>query len=302
MNDNQENTNTNKNKSFLPASLIISAIIISVSFIYSAGRKSISQNQPNQNAAANIENAVFSEKEIALPVNWQNFGAVLVKKGVIDKEKFETLYLKRGSLTSEMKELLYGDNNKKIIISEDNSGFVLNLLWAFGLANKNRILEEGPMTDPRYGGAGRFASTGGWTIAEGDPMEHYSKHKLVSLSEENQQKVERVAKNIYRPCCDNSVHFPDCNHGMAMLGLLELMAANDVSEKDMYAYALKVNSLWFPETYLTIAEFLKSRGTAWAETDPKIILGENFSSASGFQKILETVEPVSSGGGGGCGV
>ena len=33
----------------------------------------------------------------------------------------------------------------------------LNLLWAFGLANKNRILEEGPMKDPRYGGVENFA-------------------------------------------------------------------------------------------------------------------------------------------------
>ena len=30
----------------------------------------------------------------------------------------------------------------------------------------------------------------------------------------------KIAKGIYRPCCNNSTYFPDCNHGMAMLGLL----------------------------------------------------------------------------------
>ena len=37
--------------------------------------------------------------------------------------------------------------------------------------------------------------------------------------------VEEIAGNIYRPCCGNSTAFPDCNHGMAMLGLIELMVS-----------------------------------------------------------------------------
>ena len=101
------------------------------------------------------------------------------------------------------------------------------------------------MMDPRYGGANGFASTGGWTLSDGDSMNHYNMHSFVTLTEEQQALVERVSKNIYRPCCDNSTYFPDCNHGMAMLGLLELMTSTRVTEADMYKTALQVNTFGF---------------------------------------------------------
>jgi hypothetical protein len=191
--------------------------------------------------------APVAEKAL-FALNWDNMGMRMVEAGVIDVEKFENLYSQKGGLTEENKKLLYGENNN-IVISQDNSGFMLNLLWAFGLSNKNPILENGPMMDPRYGGAGNFASTGGWTLAKGDAMTHYSMHQFVTLTPEQQLLVEKVAKNVYRPCCDNSTYFPDCNHGMAMLGLLELMASQGASEADMYDVALQVNTLWFPGQY-----------------------------------------------------
>ncbi len=122
----------------------------------------------------------------------------------------------------------------------------LNVLWAFGLANKNEILEYGPMMDPQYGGAGGFASTGGWTLATGNPMDHYSHHAMLTLTPEQKQRVERTSKNIFRPCCKNSTYFPDCNHGMAMLGALEIMASQGASERDMYRVADQLNKQWFP--------------------------------------------------------
>ena len=158
------------------------------------------------------------------------------------------------------------------------------------------------MTDQRYGGADKFASTGGWTLAKGNSMDHYSKHDFIVLTSEQQAVVERVSKNIYRPCCGNSTYFPDCNHGMAMLGLLELMASQDISEKDMYKYALQVNSLWFPDTYLNIAKYLKIKKIDWDKTDSKEILGANFSSASGYRQVLSQIQPETKQGGGSCGI
>ena len=139
--------------------------------------------------------------------------------------------MSQGGLDEETKKLLYQSGNGNLKITEENSGKILNLLWAFGLGNKNEILLKGPMMDPQYGGAGRFASTGGWTIAKGSAMEHYSNHEFIKLTKEQQTLVENVSQNIYRPCCGNSTYFPDCNHGMAMLGLLELMASEGVSEE-----------------------------------------------------------------------
>ena len=118
----------------------------------------------------------------------------------------------------------------------------------------------GMMVDPKYGGAGNFASTGGWTISKSSPMDHYSRHSLVVLTEEQQILVEKISRGVFRPCCGNSTHFPDCNHGMAMLGLLELMASQGVSEQDMWKTALIVNSYWFPDTYITLATYMKNKG------------------------------------------
>lgn len=253
-----------------------------------------------EESSEEIINAVLPKAGVELPAAWNDLGEKLVEVGVIDRDKFESLYAQRGDLSEEVMRLLEMDNNGKIVISEENADIWLNLLWAFGLGNKNPILEEGPMVDPRYGGAGNFASTGGWTLSKGNTMDHYSKHRFLTLNESQQEIVEKVARNIYRPCCGNPTYFPDCNHGMAMLGLLQLMAARDVSEEEMYNVALKVNSYWFPQTYLTIAKYFENQGVKWSEVDPKLALGESFSSVAGYRRVLSEVEPVSFDGGGSC--
>ncbi len=245
----------------LSTSILVSAIILAGAWIYTADLK-YGQNLPQaqsqsqakiQTAASALEEKIIPSAGVVLPIKWGDLGARMVKDGTIDYQKLETIYAGRGGMGAEMKALLQKSDNGSIKMTRQNSGEILNLLWAFGLANKNPILENGPIQDPKYGGAGRFASTGGWTIAVGDPMSHYSAHQLVALTAQQQVLVENVSKHLYRPCCGNSVYFPDCNHGMAMLGLLELMAAQGVSEGEMYKIALVVNSYWFPDTYLTIA-------------------------------------------------
>lgn len=257
----------------------------------------------NGSNVAILEKVVIPDDGIVLPVRWNDLGKQMVEAGVIDKDRFEAIYARRGGLTEDDINLLYRENNGELVINKRNSGIILNLLWAFGLSNKNQILEEGPMTDDKYGGdASRFASTGGWSISKGDPMDHYSNYAFVVLTSEQQKLVERVSKNIYRPCCGNSTYFPDCNHGMAMLGLLELLASEGVSEEEMYDIALQVNSYWFPDTYLTIAEYFNQRGVNWADVDSKEVLGAEYSSAQGYMKVLEEMEPVKIRGGAGCGV
>ncbi|HXV27270.1 MAG TPA: hypothetical protein VD862_04600 [Candidatus Paceibacterota bacterium] len=251
--------------------------------------------------SAAFEETVLPRDGIALPISWGDLGARMVADGVIDRQAFEALYESRGGLNPYERTLLEGRADT-IRMDANNAGIILNLLWAFGLANTNPVLEEGPMTDPQYGGAGRFASTGGWSIAVGDAMDHYSGHRYVKLTSEQQALVESVARNVYRPCCGNSTYFPDCNHGMAMLGLLELMAANGAGEEEMYRVALQVNAYWFPDTYLTIAKYLDMKGRTWESADPRELLGAQFSSGTGYRNILSEVEPVQGRSGGACGV
>lgn len=261
------------------------------------------EQSKTETGSADLEEQVLPSDGVVLPVKWGDFGKQLVDSGVIDATKFEQLYSQQGGLGDEEKALLYGTGNGNLKIDANNSGLLLNLLWAFGLGNKNPILEEGPMVDSRYGGdASIFASTGGWTLAKGNTMDHYSKHSFVALTPEQQQLVERVSQGIFRPCCGNPTYFPDCNHGMAMLGLLELMASQGVEEQEMYQFALKVNSYWFPSTYLTIAKYFAEKGIDWNGVDPKAVLGADFSSAQGYRQILQQVQPVQQQGGSGCGV
>ncbi|MFA6392674.1 MAG: hypothetical protein WCW54_01110 [Candidatus Paceibacterota bacterium] len=287
----------------LPGSILLAAIIIGGSLVYATNKGTPSSTKEEVQVSA-LEQKVIPAKGVTLNVKWGDLGVKLTESGAIDADKFKALYKDRGQLTDEDKRLLEGIGNGKIKITNENSGYLLNLFWALGLANKNEILEKGEMMDPKYGGAGNFASTGGWTIAKGGAMDHYSKHVFFNLTPEQQALVDKVSRGIYRPCCGNSVHFPDCNHGMAMLGLLELMASQGASEQEMWSTALTVNSYWFPDTYVTIATYMKSKGVEWKNINAQEILGADYSSSQGFANIkTQVTQPESTQQkGGGCDV
>ncbi|MEK7569560.1 MAG: hypothetical protein AAB500_01560 [Patescibacteria group bacterium] len=180
----------------------------------------------------------------AAGISLGDLGRQMVRAGVIDRDKFLALYAGRPELREEARRLL-DEDNVKIEITPENSGLMLNFFWALGLGNKNPILEM-EMMDPRYGGPQNFASTGGWTLARGGAMSHYNAHEFLLLTEEEQALVDKVSRTIFRPCCGNSAHFPDCNHGMAMLAHLELLASRGIGEKEMTEKANELNALWFP--------------------------------------------------------
>ncbi|MEK7478326.1 MAG: hypothetical protein AAB626_00175 [Patescibacteria group bacterium] len=295
----------------LPVSILSASIILAGAMLYSSNAKSINSNSKNNGSesATQTEQELLAREEkigpskgVTLPARWDDLGKRMVETGVIDEAQFKALYNERGGLPEGTEALLTSSGNGQLVINRENSGALLNLLWALGLGNKSDVLEQGPMQDPQYGGAGNFAATGGWTIAKGDAMDHYSKHKFITLSAEQKLLVEKVSKGIFRPCCGNSTYFPDCNHGMAMLGLLELMASQGATEEQMYKSALAVNSYWFPETYINIAKYLEGKGIDWNAVDPKEILGASYSSAQGYKQILSQVEPVQKKSSGGCGV
>lgn len=286
---------------FFGISVLVSAVIIAGAWVYTTGLRA--SNIPQQANVISGEEQTLPSEGVLLPVRWGNLGIQMVDAGIIDQEKFYSLYAARGGLSKIEKELLEGTDNNNLKITQENSGLLLNLFWALGLGTKNSILEKGPMMDVRYGGAGRFASTGGWPLAVGGSMDHYSRHSLITLTAQQQALVERMAKNIYRPCCGNSTYLPDCNHGMAMLGFLELMASQGVSEQEMWKAALTVNSYWFPDQYKTIAVYMKAQGVEWANVSPREILGKNYSSAAGYANIAaRVVAPREQHGGSGCGV
>jgi len=281
-----------------------------ISVLNGNSSKQSNASEPDSTAAFTVDTAVLTsqvlpEEGVILPITWGDLGKRMVADGVIDEPKFRALF--EGGLTNTEERMLSGNNDQPndqpIVLTRQNSRYLLDLLWAFGLANKNDILENGEMTDKQYGGAGNFASTGGWSLAKGVGIDHYSQHAYVVLNDEQQALVDKVSRGIFRPCCGNSTHFPDCNHGMAMLGLLELMAKDGASEQQMYDVALKVSSFWFPQTYIDLATYFKERGQDWDQVDAKTVLSSAHSSARGYQQTRQKIHslPKPAQGGGGCG-
>lgn len=235
-------------------------------------------------------------------LKWGDIGKKLVDSGAIDAGKFKEIHKSDIDGRQDL-DILEGNSNKFIAINENNSRLVVNLLWALGLVNKSKVLDEGPM---KTGGtdAGNFASTGGWTLGSKPAMELYSSLELIPLTPVQQETVRKIAENVFRPCCGNSTAFPDCNHGMAALAYIELAVANGLTESQIYKDILAMNSFWFPDTYIEMAVyFQKQQGLAWNKVDPKTALSKDYSSAQGAARINQAVQgvPGIQSRGGSCG-
>ena len=245
-----------------------------------------------------ISQEVLPEEGFTLKIKWGDIGPRLIKLGVIDQAKFEQAII----LTDEQRKILTEGGDIPIKIDQENSQFVVDLLWALGLAQKSIVYDEGPLGKEYKNEVGSFASTGGWTLAKGDAVNYLNKSDLIPLTPEQQVRVGEIAKNIYRPCCGNPTWFPDCNHGMAALAAIELMVSQGYSDAEIYKEILKLNSFWFPDTYLTLAVYFEKAGTTWGKVDAKELLGERYSSGQGAAKIYEEVGPLPSEViGGSCG-
>lgn len=232
-----------------------------------------------------LETDVLPKEGVELPVSWADLGPRLIKAGVIDAAKLR----KAVQLTPEQEEILTKGSDAKIKIDATNGQFIVDMLWALGLAQKSIVYDAGPMGKEYKKDAANFASTGGWTLARGDALSYLNRHDLIPLTAEQQKKVGEIAKNVYRPCCGNSTWFPDCNHGMAALAIIELLVANNVDEQTIYKKLLGFNSFWFPDSYLYVATDFARQGVAWNLVDAKMVLGENYSSARGAGIIAKKV-------------
>ena len=227
-----------------------------------------------------------------LSVSYGDFGPRLIEAGVIDYGAFAAIYENAGKpLSTKQIEILKNGSDEEIVISADNAHFLLNFFWAVGLANQNSILTEGPMVQYSDGQVERFASTGGWTLATKPITELYASMELIPLTNEQQKLVEEVAAGIYRPCCGNHTLFPDCNHGMALLGLLQLMASKGASADEMFEAAKYMNAYWFPQQTLETAIYLQlNENMDFKDADAKLLVSEKYASASGASMVHEALQ------------
>ncbi len=257
------------------------------------------------NASANeLVEKIIPSAGIVLPVRWNDVGPRTLASGAINLSKFEERMAFNGRpLTAEQMGILVNGSDSAIMMDRNNSYFVLNVFWAFGLANRNPVL-GGVSAKIGDASVNNMASTAGWPLGERRGRELYNGAELLVLEPAQQELVEIVANSTYRPCCNNPTSFPDCNHGMAALGLLEWMAAQNASEDEMYEALLTANSYWFPQSYIETAAYLGYQNSSWEAVGARELLSANYSSYTGYQntrKKLEGFPPVSIPGGS-CGV
>jgi hypothetical protein len=244
-----------------------------------------------------------------IPVKLGQMGARLIEAGAIDYQQFAMLYQQTGQpLTEHQTTVLEGTYSEdSITIDSQNAHFWLNFFWAVGLTTQNPILTEGAMMQNGREGVVNFASTGGWILGAKPVDVLYASQPLIVLTPEQQARLEKVAREVYRPCCGNPTSFPDCNHGMAMLGLLELMASQNATEDMMFKTAKYVNAFWFPQQMVEVAAYLQViQSQDFGSADPREVVGRNMFSSMGFKTIHQWLAVnkllPEVGGGNSCGV
>lgn len=232
----------------------------------------------------------------------------LIDHGVIDRGKFFALYGTTGPHPREFANVLSEPSLDQIHLTTHKANYYVNLLWPIGLATHMAANVDSPLNgDSLY----NFASTGGWTLGrEENGGTYFSKLPIVDLTSDQEVRVVAIAKSTYRPCCNNSTFFQDCNHGSALLGVLQLGASQGLNEDELYREALAFNSFWFPDYYIRTALFFKVfRKTEWPDVDPRVVLGFDYSAGGPWQKnvaarlgTMPGLIPPKPGGGAGCGV
>ena len=234
------------------------------------------------------------------------FGNALVKlsrAGVIDRRKLEALYTEAGGAATDLRLILDQPWPAPIRITARNAQLYVNLLWPLGLANRMTSNRSSPLNGPERAS---FASTGGWTLGHApNGAVYFNAWPIVPLDAQQEALVTRIAQHTFRPCCNNSTFFQDCNHGSALLGLLALGASQGLTEDELYREALAFNAFWFPAQYTQMALYFKLvKATDWGEVDPRTALGADHSSAVGLREtVLRPLQDrglVPASGGGSC--
>lgn len=231
--------------------------------------------------------AVLPEGGVATGLILTDAVARLVEAGAVVPGKIAAVYEQRGGLPDWAVGALLGRAGGEIELNQATAPYLLNLLWPLGIANRTAFNDRNPIA---RGQLARLASTAGWNLGlEKNGAKYYNRIQAIPLSAEQDALVERMASAIYRPCCDNSALFPDCNHGAAMLGFLELAAAKGLPEERIWKLAKVLNGFWYPKQYTAMAMLFELRDKLeWEQVSPQTVLGKSNSSSSGWRANVDT--------------
>ena len=123
------------------ALILFALIIFTQVFNISITPKSTTSTSPKSTTQTNVKNTsaqtpkidtaaiaqvVVPKEGITLPISWGTLGKQMIADGVIDENKFRALF--EGGLTNQDEQIFTGEVNQPIVITQDNSRFILDML------------------------------------------------------------------------------------------------------------------------------------------------------------------------------
>lgn len=243
-----------------------------------SGRK-----EPPATSAPDVYESVVPERGIDTGVTFGDALQKVIAAGALDPEK---LRAHDQALPHWVDRLLNGRSDQPIIFTRERAPYLVNLLWPIGLSNRAVFNRQSPINTGHLSG---FASTGGWTLGRAtDGAAYFDTIDAVPLTDRQAFLALAVATNSFRPCCDNSTFFQDCNHGSALFGLIELAVSQARTADAVYRIALAANAYWFPEQYARTAQYFSHfEGRSWQRVSAPVVLGASFSTLSGWKQRVD---------------
>ena len=262
----------------------------------------LSSNTINQTILAA---QVVPKTGYTLSFKWGDSVHKLVEAGALNPSNLSILLNNsKEPLTPVEKAILNGTYTGYVQFNSTNVEFVQLVLWSLGINNNNTIVNNGPIINasipyansinnnvtlkqklnqnvtPQWVASRYFASTGGY-----GPIGKLQLGMLniLSISPSEQIIADYTAENSYRPCCNNPTAFPDCNHGAAALGLIELLASQGANQSQIFTAVKYFNQYQFPQQYSEIAAYFDSHGKNYSQVSSNEVMGYNFSSLSGYE-------------------
>jgi hypothetical protein len=302
-----------KNRSYSKQLFIILVLVSFIAGLWSG--YSLGMNKHDRMVKKEVTDIGKIREKVNPPGGYQlgiwygDIGPRLLAAGAFKLDEFVDLYKRAGrTLTEDQLMVLTEGSEKEVVFTQSNANFLLNLFWALGLTNQNPVLDQGPIMQGGKENMMNYASTGGWTLAARPVNDLFSSTPIVKLTSDQQERLEEVTIAVYRPCCDNPTHFPDCNHGMAMLGLLELMASQGASKDEMYLAAKYANAYWYPIQTVELAVYFTTRYKLdFTAADARQLVSPQYASLSAFRNVHQWLSnnnllPQPTGSGNNCGV
>ncbi len=280
---------SNAHKYLLAVFTIVTVALFVIQLVPIEGLSGFATSSSSSNSAPTtgsvdvnaITNKVVPETGFKISAKWGDVVKKMVDTGALDPVKLENILTKRygQEMDPEWKAILQGKDSN-LEINAKNSVFMMYVLWILAKHNDNKILHDSP-----------FADSFGQDYDIGAGKQGYGDIKLLTLTPEQQEVAKKVAENSYRPCCGQTAARPDCSHGYSALGLIQLMASQGFSEKEIFDAFIKFNSFWYPANYIQTALYFKvSEKQDWEQVDKQLIAGEQFSSIRGAQQVKKALQ------------